>query len=226
MGDERILADQIAYYRARAPEYDEWVLRQGRYDRGEEHRRLWMGELAAIEAALAAAGPAGDVLELACGTGVWTQILAARTAHLTAVDASPEVIALNQARVRDPRVQYVQADLFSWQPRAQYDFVFFAFWLSHVPEDRFDAFWAMVRAALRPAGKVFFADSLGAEEGTARDQTIEADGTSERHLNDGRSFRIVKVFHDPSRLAARLRALGWNADVKATATFFVHGTAS
>jgi hypothetical protein len=38
MTDERLLADQIAYYRARAGEYDEWFLRQGRYDRGLEHR--------------------------------------------------------------------------------------------------------------------------------------------------------------------------------------------
>jgi 2-polyprenyl-3-methyl-5-hydroxy-6-metoxy-1,4-benzoquinol methylase len=225
VADEGILAEQIAYYRARAPEYDEWVLRQGRYDHGEEHRRRWIDELTTIEAALAEAGPAGDVLELACGTGVWTQSLAARAARLTAVDASPEVIALNRARVQNASVRYVEADLFSWQPREQYDFVFFAFWLSHVPEERFDAFWALVRAALRPSGKVFFADSLAAPEGTASDQTLESGGTMERCLNDGRSFRIVKVFHEPPRLAARLRALGWNAEVKATPTFFLHGSA-
>lgn len=38
---ERFLAEQIAYYGARASEYDEWFLRQGRYDRGDENRRLW-----------------------------------------------------------------------------------------------------------------------------------------------------------------------------------------
>ena len=38
--DDSLIKQQIEYYRARASEYDEWFLRQGRYDRGEEHRRL------------------------------------------------------------------------------------------------------------------------------------------------------------------------------------------
>jgi demethylmenaquinone methyltransferase/2-methoxy-6-polyprenyl-1,4-benzoquinol methylase len=38
--DENILAEQLAYYRARASEYDEWFQREGRYDHGHEHRRL------------------------------------------------------------------------------------------------------------------------------------------------------------------------------------------
>src|SRR5919201_1482511 len=105
-----ILDEQIAYYRARASEYDEWFLRQGRYDRGEEHRRLWFGEVAQVETALAAAAPSGDILELACGTGIWTRRLAAAATHVTAVDASSEVIVINEARVRDPKVEYVQAD--------------------------------------------------------------------------------------------------------------------
>jgi len=79
-----VLAEQLAYYRARAPEYDEWFLRQGRYDHGDAHRRLWFGEVATVEKALAEAGPASDILELACGTGIWTQRLVAKATRLTA----------------------------------------------------------------------------------------------------------------------------------------------
>jgi demethylmenaquinone methyltransferase/2-methoxy-6-polyprenyl-1,4-benzoquinol methylase len=32
-----ILEEQLAYYRARASEYDEWFLRKSRYDREDEH---------------------------------------------------------------------------------------------------------------------------------------------------------------------------------------------
>ncbi len=95
MGDRRILDEQIAYYRARAGEYDEWWFRQGRYDRGEEQRQAWFAEVAQVEAALRQAGPAGHVLELACGTGLWTRHLVDRAESLTAVDASPEVLRLN-----------------------------------------------------------------------------------------------------------------------------------
>src|SRR5436189_6169833 len=93
--EPRILDEQIAYYRARASEYDEWFLRQGRYDRGAEHSRLWFDEVATVEAALGEAAPSGDILELACGTGLWTRHLAAKAEHVTAVAASAEVIAIN-----------------------------------------------------------------------------------------------------------------------------------
>jgi SAM-dependent methyltransferase len=221
-----LLAEQLAYYRARAAEYDQWFLRQGRYDLGDEHRRRWFDEVAAVERSLAEAAPAGDVLELACGTGLWTQRLAATATRLTAVDASPEVIAINRTRLGDRKVDFVQADLFQWAPPATYDFVFFGFWLSHVPPERFEGFWNLVRACLRPSGKAFFVDSLAAPEGMPEDPGLEEGGVVERRLNDGRIFRVVKVFYQPSILAARLRDLGWQAQVQATGRFFIHGTAA
>jgi demethylmenaquinone methyltransferase/2-methoxy-6-polyprenyl-1,4-benzoquinol methylase len=83
-GGPGILDQQLAYYRARAGEYDEWFLREGRYDRGEEHKRAWFAEVAEVEAALAEARPRGDVLELACGTGIWTRKLVATATRLSA----------------------------------------------------------------------------------------------------------------------------------------------
>jgi SAM-dependent methyltransferase len=221
-----ILQEQIAYYRARAPEYDRWFLRQGRYDRGEAHRQQWLEEVGHLEAALARSAPAGDILELACGTGIWTSRLAPRAAHLTAVDASPEALAINRSRLLDPAVEYVQADLFAWTPTRLYDYVFFGFWLSHVPPERFEGFWRLVGRALRPGGRAFFVDSRDAPEGTAHDQQIEIGGTVDRRLDDGRTFRIVKVFYQPDELSTRLGQLGWTAEVEATPTFFIHGSAA
>jgi ubiquinone/menaquinone biosynthesis C-methylase UbiE len=130
-----ILQEQIDYYRDRAPEYDEWFFRQGRYDRGEAHRRQWFTEIAEVESALFATKPSGNILELACGTGLWTQHLAPLATHLTAVDAAPEVISLNQHRVNSASVEYIVADLLNWTPTQTFDMVFFGFWLSHVPID-------------------------------------------------------------------------------------------
>src|SRR6476661_8044838 len=56
------------------------------------------------------------VLELACGTGLFTRHLAPHVAAVTAVDASPEVISINRGRVALPNVRYVQADLFAFEP--------------------------------------------------------------------------------------------------------------
>jgi hypothetical protein len=70
MDEGQIVESQMAYYRARAGEYDQWFLRQGRYDQGPEHRTRWFQELAIVETALREEVRGADVLELACGTGL------------------------------------------------------------------------------------------------------------------------------------------------------------
>jgi demethylmenaquinone methyltransferase/2-methoxy-6-polyprenyl-1,4-benzoquinol methylase len=224
MDDKKLLDEQLTYYRARAGEYDEWFLRTGRYDRGPAHRAEWFAEVAAVEAALREAGPRGEALELACGTGLWTRHLVSIADRVTAVDGSPEVIALNRERVGSDRVDYVVADIFAWRPERPFDFVLFAFWMSHVPPARFEAFWTLVRRALRPGGRVFFVDSLAEQGATARDQApLDDSGVARRRLNDGREFDIVKVYYEPASLEQRLRGLGWTGRVRASGKHFVYG---
>jgi 2-polyprenyl-3-methyl-5-hydroxy-6-metoxy-1,4-benzoquinol methylase len=218
---------QIAYYRARASEYDEWFLRQGRYDRGPEFRQRWFREVEEVATALAPLVPGADVLELACGTGLWTQRLASTARHVLAVDASPEVIAINKDRVMSANVEYKVADIFSWTPTRTYDFVFFSFWLSHVPPERFDSFWNLVRAALEPEGQAFFIDSLLEQTSSASDHASpDCSGVSRRKLNNGRQFDIVKVFYEPKELQHRLTQQGWRGSVHHTETYFLYGSMS
>ncbi|MBX3015465.1 MAG: class I SAM-dependent methyltransferase [Caldilineaceae bacterium] len=223
--DESVLTEMADYYRARAPEYNEWWQRQGRYDRGTELNGRWFAEMQEVFAALEDLSITGDVLELAPGTGNWTQRLLATAATITAVDASAEMIAINRERIQSERVTYVLADLFTWQPDRQYDALFFGFWLSHVPHERLDDFFQKVRQALRPGGKLFFIDSLRESTATSPDQPLPA-ATSQimtRKLNDGRSFAIVKNFFDPVALAAHYQAAGLPITIQTTANYFIYG---
>ena len=221
----QLLDEQIAYYRARAHEYDEWFFRTGRYDRGEEFRRAWNAEIETAEAALRELRPFGRVLELACGTGLWTRRLVESAESVTAVDASAEVIARNRERVGSDAVRYVQADLFEWRPGERYDLVFFGFWLSHVPPSHFAAFWSLVRESLAPGGAAFFVDNKRNFTSLDHQQFVGEDYVVERELNDRRRFRIVKVFHEPERLEGELSELGWQASVRTTGAFFLYGRA-
>jgi len=223
-----LLADQIAYYEARAPEYDEWFLRRGRYDNGSELNDAWFAEVKEAQDAVRGYGPEGDVLELAAGTGLWTRLLLEHARHVTAVDASPGALLRNRERVGTDRVTHIEADLFAWEPDRRYDTVFFSFWLSHVPPSRFTPFWDGVKGALAEGGKVIFVDSLYDPTSTARDHVLPAPetGVVERHLNDGRTFRVVKIFHRPMELTQRLAELGWEAHVRATSRYFLHGVAT
>lgn len=229
---DRLIEEQIAYYQARAGEYDEWFLRQGRYDHGPEMNARWFAEVEQVARALEAFAPTGDVLELASGTGLWTQRLVAmaQTVTVTAVDSSPEVHAVNRERLGHggASVRYEVADLFRWQPDRQYDTIFFSFWLSHVPPERLEAFWSLVRAALAPGGRVFFVDALYEETSTAKNHQLEGPDAYAvtRHLNDGQEYRIVKVFYRPEILTEQLTAWGWQARIERTPTYFYYGEAT
>src|SRR5512147_1357501 len=102
-GGEELLHTQIEYYRARAGEYDDWFYRKGRYDRGPDNNAGWFRDVQEVERAVDAWVPHGRVLELAAGTGIWTERLAARAQHVTAVDASSEVLAINRGRLAAAR---------------------------------------------------------------------------------------------------------------------------
>ncbi len=226
MVDDALLTEQLDYYRARAGEYDRWWNREGRFDRGAEANARWFAEAAELERVLERFDPRGDVLELACGTGLWTRHLVGYASALTAVDASEEVLAINRARLDTTSVRYIQADLFDWTPPGSYDACVFSFWLSHVPEQRFAAFWEMVASALRPGGRVLFIDSARTDRSTAADHQLPGDdeSTMTRRLDDGREFRIIKRFYDPRALESDLASLGFDVQVAETGEFFLYGT--
>jgi len=225
---KRLLAEQARYYRERAGEYEDWWFRRGRYDHGPETNARWFADAGEVQDAQERFKPTGDVLELACGTGLWTQRLAPHAASMTAIDGSPEMLELCRARVNDARVSYIQADLFAWEPDRTYDVCFFGFWLSHVPGERFETFWEKVRRAVGSEGRVFFIDSLRAEKASAIDHTLpdQDEETMLRRLADGREYQIVKRFHEPEPLQQRLAELDWNAQVKTTSEFFIYGQAT
>lgn len=203
----QVLDEQVTYYRAIAADYlDKGLDLPG----GQE-----------LAEALEAFRPAGQVLELACGPGVWTGQLLRHATDVTAVDASPEMLAIAAARTAGQPVRFIQADLFTWVPDRRYDVVFIGFWLSHVPLERFAAFWSMVADCLKEDGRVFFADDAY----RTADELIEGPSSStiRRQLDDGRSYRLVKVPHQPPDLENRLRQLGWNITVTKTAGPFFWG---
>ena len=218
-----ILQEQITYYRERAAEYDEWFYRKGRYDHGEVLNQKWADEVAIAKKALYSLEGIDSALELASGTGIWTQELAEIANHVTARDASPEMIAINQAKLQADNVSYIQTDLFDWHPEQKYDLVFFSFWLSHVPPEKLQPFLRNVRQALKPDGQCFIIDSRRAEKSTAKNQNVYHDGVYQnRTLNDGREFQIVKIYYEPVQLQAALADAGIAATVSITSTYIIY----
>jgi SAM-dependent methyltransferase len=209
----KLVDEQIAYYRARAVEYD----RTAPSAEEDGYREL--------VSALARFAPRGRVLELACGTGQWTSELAKYATELTALDASGEMLARCRARVTRTDVVYVQADVFAWSPSERYDVVFFSAWLSHVPPQLFADFWALVASCLNKDGRVFVIDELPAAAALEQAIPNAVAPAVERELTTGERFRAVKVLYEPVLLADRLAALGWEAHVHPVGWRFFQATA-
>ncbi|OKH24320.1 class I SAM-dependent methyltransferase [Chroogloeocystis siderophila] len=217
--------EQIAYYNARSQEYDEWFYRIGRYDRGLEQNQRWFDEVDILKSALQNIGKVNSILELACGTGIWTQELLKLGARITAIDAFAEMIAINKKKLNDTKIfDYQQVDLFSWQPTTQYDLVFFSFWLSHVSPAQVDEFLTKVYRAVRPDGKVFIIDSCFDATSTAKDHFFENEKAiyQRRKLNNGQEYQIYKIYYQPNVLLDKLTQVGFQASVKQTNNYFIY----
>jgi SAM-dependent methyltransferase len=210
-GVDQLLAEQTTYYRERAAEYDAT---------SRPADDPFGGIEAEIAADLRRLGPVDRTIELGAGTGAFTHVVAEIAREVTALDTSREMLEINRSRVPAANVERVEADVFEWLPPQPVDLVVFAFLLSHIPSDRFDAFWTAVGRMLWPNGQVFVADEarhgLWSEEAAAE----IGDEVVYRTLNDGRRFRIVKVLWDPTELAERLDERGWKADFRRNDPFY------
>ncbi len=241
MGDrddvDVLLDEQQRYYRARAGEYDDWWERRGRYDLGPEHTSAWGSDVAELVAVVDRLAPGLDVLELAAGTGNWTGRLADHADRVTAVDGSAETLAINRGKLgARANVDFVVADLFSWEPPRRFDAVLVAFWLSHVPDERLDDFWDLLDRSLKPAATLLVFDSAHPSKAASEtDSGVDVHYTStpghrqadpashraRRTLADGREFEIVKRFWGCDELEAAAAEHGWSLTVRETDRFFL-----
>ena len=224
--------EMIAYYEARAGEYDDWYLRRDRYAHGPIHDQAWNAELDTATLWLDGLPLSGEIVELAAGTGWWSPLLASK-GELSIYDAAEA--PLDRARERllahGLRAHIHVRDAWT-DPDREVDGLFAGFWLSHVSRERLPAFLDLARRWLRPGGRFAFIDSRADPQSGAVDRpvTSEAEGSNgiqRRRLADGREFRVVKVMYEPGELEAALRRAGFaTVELATTPRFFVLGTAT
>jgi ubiquinone/menaquinone biosynthesis C-methylase UbiE len=215
-------AEMVAYYQARAGEYDDWYLRRGRYARGPIHDAAWNAELDAAGRWLDALPIQGEIVELAAGTGWWSPLLASK-GELWLYDAAEA--PLERARERlvahSLRAHIHLRDAWA-EPDRAVDAVLLGFWLSHVDRDRTTAFLELARRWLKPGGILAIIDSLADPQSGADDHSPVISDRATRRVADGREFTIVKVHRDAAELGAALRAAGFgDVRVETSGRFFV-----
>jgi 2-polyprenyl-3-methyl-5-hydroxy-6-metoxy-1,4-benzoquinol methylase len=195
------------YYARRAREYERI------YERDDPVRQ---GELRDIAAAMRRAISDRHVLEIACGTGYWTAVIAEAAASVVATDISAEMLAVARDKaLQAGTVEFRVGDAFRLEEiRGRFDAAVAMFWLSHVPRDQMSAFLEQLHGRLPGDAVVFLADNVFVPgvggELVARPGCT--DTFKHRTLKNGSQYEIVKNYYDADELQVLLQP--WARDLR------------
>jgi ubiquinone/menaquinone biosynthesis C-methylase UbiE len=195
------------YYNRRAGEYE------AIYHRDDPARQL---ELGAITTAMRAALAGHDVLEIACGTGYWTERLAPFAQSVLATDASQEMLDVARSKQLPATARFTHADAYDLSAvQGDFDGGLANFWFSHVPHNRVTDFLNGLHRRLGSGASVFMADNCF-QEGVGGELVQMPGGTDtfkRRYLSDGSEHLILKNYYTHEQLSSLFESYTRNLKV-------------
>lgn len=200
------------YYAARAQEYDTVYLKPER-----------QSDLRAIEEWLPKIFEGASILEVACGTGYWTQFLAPVASRILAVDAAQATMDIAETRVAKGKVEFLLGDAYVLPQREpRFEAGFAGFWYSHVPKSRIREFLTNFHASLKPGAKVVLLDNrfIKGSSSPISEEDEEGNTYQARRLSDGTAHRVLKNFPSEAELRAAVEGIGSNLTYKAWPHFW------
>jgi SAM-dependent methyltransferase len=198
----------IAYYAARAAEYDEIYLKPERQD-----------DIASLRTILRELLAGHTVLEVACGTGFWTAEIAATAKSVYATDVNASVLEIAADRLaRYQSVSVHQDDAFTLSGTSGvFTAAFAGFWWSHLRRGaELPRFLDVLHAKLPPGALVVFTDNRYVAGSSLPITRQDADGNTyqQRRLRDGSEHEVLKNFPDEGELRSLLQGRGTGFDFR------------
>ena len=201
-------AELAAYYAARAKEYERI------YDKPERQ-----SDLARLRTRIPQYLADRDVLEIACGTGYWTQFIAPLARAVTATDINTETLEIARTKAYPPgRVKIEQADVYQLPAREdRFTGAYAGFWWSHLKNHERRSFIEILHRALAPGAVVVAMDNLYVPGSSTPIHHVDAEGNSfqQRRLNDGSTHLVLKNFPTEEELLADIEGIGAAAEYTA-----------
>jgi len=197
-------SELIDYYRRRAGEYEAFYAKPER-----------QADLLLLKKKIAEILKRARVLEIACGTGYWTTVIASAAESVTATDVAQEPMGIARAKAYPKNnVTFLEADAYALpESLGRFDAAFAGFWWSHVPRQRIARFLASLHERLEPGATVLLLDSLFVEGNSTPISEVDAAGNTYqlRTLSDGSSFRVMKNYPSKEELRELLPAVHYRA---------------
>jgi len=195
--DKEVNEDIVQYYSQRASEYEQI------YQKPERQK-----DLERLKDLIREAFEGRGVLEIACGTGYWTQFIAERARSICATDRSWETLELaKQKNYKECTVSFIESDAYSLKNiEGCFDGGFCGFWWSHIPKSQISVFIHNFQAKLTKDSLVMMIDNRYVKGSSTPVSRTDSDGNTYqiRKLRDGTEHEILKNFPDEEELKALL----------------------
>ena len=204
----------LAYYADRAGVYDRIYARPERQP-----------DLRILEAEIPSALAGREVIEVACGTGYWTQHIARTARRVLATDLTDETLQIARTKnLPEAVVELAIADAFNLPAeRGPFDGALAVFWWSHLRPTEGRAFLESLRKCLSPSALVILVDNLFVEGNSTPISRRDAEGNTwqARKLGNGATHEVLKNFPTEDELRAAVKGFGNNYRYRALEYYWV-----
>jgi ubiquinone/menaquinone biosynthesis C-methylase UbiE len=208
MADPQGNAPQLEkYYARRASEYEQIY-----------HKAERQGELDWLRRRIPALLKGRTVLEIACGTGYWTQFIAAAAKKVHACDINEAVLEIAREKpIPGDRVDFFKADAVALEGvPSGCDAAFAGFWWSHVKKSEIQRFVANLAARLEPGSRVGILDNTYVEGNSTAISRRDAEGNTyqKRKVQSGEEYEVLKNFPTADELRAAVAPVAREAHLE------------
>lgn len=202
MSKKKLIKEIAAYYKERAPWHDAYMS----YTSNQEMEKLLKPIINDFEKYIINK----DILEIACGTGNWTEVLAKRAASILATDVNNSVLQIAQNKKYNNNVTFMVMDAYSLENiDRRIDAAFAADWWSHVPKSMIPTFIENLHNRLGHNAKIIIVDMFPKKSDLA-DCYNDDEGNliGRRKLPDGREYAVIKNFYSEKDIKNIFKNLG------------------
>ena len=201
------------YYAKRALEYEEIYLKPERQECIKESKTL-----------LKSIFKSKNILEIACGTGFWTEPISEAASSIMAIDLNTEVLEIAKNKQYGCQVTFMEDDSYKLSKvTKRYDSLFAGFWFSHIPKSKVKEFLELVHSKLDNNAILVFMDNLYVEGSSTPVSRYDSEGNSYqiRPLKDGSKHEVLKNFYSTEELKSVFSSYGNNITVSDYRYFWI-----
>ena len=190
--------DLVKYYALRAKEYEKIYYRPERQAEISQLGQFLKEEFRNL-----------NLLEIACGTGYWTQVISETAKSIVATDINPEMLEIAQGKKYPAsNVRFKVSDIFKMDNlNGEFEAGFGGYIWSHIPIQDLPQFLNTFQQKIKKGGKIIFIDNNHLPDYSTAivKQDKYGNGYQKRTLEDGTSHLVLKNYPEKDFLLKMLK---------------------